>query len=201
MKNFDAVIATGSNNSARYFDYYFGKYPNIIRKNRNSIALIKGDETPEQLKALAKDVFFYFGLGCRNVSKILLPKGYKIPTLLDDFQGYDTVSMHYKYLNNYEYQKSLLLINNEMHFDNGFLLLREKPELATAVSVINYEFYDDYQAQIRLLNIQNDDVQCVVEGDNAVNNAINFGETQSPKLMDYSDNVDVMEFLGTLKNC
>ncbi len=198
VKNFDAVIATGSNNSSRYFDYYFGKYPNIIRKNRNSIALIKGDETPEQLKELGKDVFYYFGLGCRNISKIMLPKGYNISILLDNLKSYDKVSMHTKYLNNYEYQKSLLLINNEMHFDNGFLLLREKEGLATAVSVINYEFYDDYDAQLRLLNMQNDQIQCIVEGGNGVKNGVKFGNTQSPKLMEYADNVDVIEFLGQL---
>ncbi len=198
MKNFDAVIATGSNNSARYFDYYFGKYPNIIRKNRNSVAILTGDETPEQLKEFGKDVFYYFGLGCRNVSKMLLPRGYEIATLLDNFQSYDKVSMHSKYLNNYEYQKSLLLINNELHFDNGFLLLREKEGLATAVSVINYEFYDDYDAQLRLLNMQNDQIQCIVEGGNGVKNGVKFGNTQSPKLMEYADNVDVIEFLGQL---
>ncbi len=200
MKNFDAVIATGSNNSSRYFDYYFGKYPNIIRKNRNSIAIIKGDESAEQLKELGKDVFYYFGLGCRNVSKILLPRGYEIATLLDNFQSYDKVSMHSKYLNNYEYQKSLLLINSELHFDNGFLLLREKPELATAVSVMNYEYYDDYDAEIRRLNMQNDQIQCVVTGKMDVNNAVLFGKTQSPSLMEYADNVDVIEFLTSLKN-
>ncbi len=199
MKNFDAVIATGSNNSSRYFDYYFGKYPNIIRKNRNSLAILTGEESPEQLVALGNDIFSYFGLGCRNVSKLLLPKGYEMSKLLDNFESFSQVSMHSKYLNNYEYQKSLLLINNTMHFDNGFLLLREKPEMATAVSVLNYEYYDDYNAEIRRLNMVNEQIQCIVEGKNMVNMSVYFGETQSPSLMEYADNVDVIEFLNALK--
>jgi len=200
MKNFDAVIATGSNNSARYFDYYFGKYPNIVRKNRNSVAILTGVETAEELKEFGKDVFSYFGLGCRNVSKILVPRGYQMATLLDNFQSYDKVSMHSKYLNNYEYQKSLLLINSELHFDNGFLLLREKPEMATAVSVMNYEYYDDLDAEIRRLNMQNDQIQCIVAAESVVRNAVLFGKTQSPDLMEYADNVDVIEFLAGLGN-
>ncbi len=198
MKDFDAVIATGSNNTSRYFDYYFSKYPNIIRHNRNSIAFLTGNETVDELKELGKDVFFYFGLGCRNVSKIMLPQGYSIPHLLDQWQHFETVSQHSKYFNNYEYNKSLFLINKEPHFDNGFALLREDMAFTSPVSVINYEFYNDKNAEIRRLNMNNEQIQCIVSGENAINGAIYFGKTQSPSLMEYADNVDVMEFLQTL---
>lgn len=200
LKNFDAVIATGSNNTSRYFDYYFGKYPNIIRKNRNSVAFLTGDESKEDIENLGKDIFYYFGLGCRNVSKLLLPEDYSIPKLLDNWQSFDFVTQHTKYFNNYEYNRSLLLINKEPHFDNGFLILREDDSLVSPVSVLNYEFYSDKDARIRRLNIYNDQIQCIVSNENVIKNAVAFGKSQSPTLMQYADNVDVINFLGEQKN-
>ncbi|HHB51974.1 MAG TPA: acyl-CoA reductase [Saprospiraceae bacterium] len=199
LKNFDAVIATGSNNTSRYFDYYFGKYPNIIRKNRNSIAFLNGDESDEELIELGKDVFYYFGLGCRNVSKLLIPNGFSIPHLLDLWQGFESIAQHTKYFNNYEYNRSLLLINKDPHFDNGFLILQENNSLASPVSVINFEFYSDKDAEIRRLNMHNEQIQCVVSSENDIKNAVAFGKSQSPSLMEYADNVDVMKFLSLLK--
>ena len=201
LKDFDAVIATGSNNSSRYFDYYFGKYPHIIRHNRNSVALLTGLETKEEKHDLAKDVFQYFGLGCRNVSKLMLPFGYDIPSLLDEFQYFDNIQQHNKYLNNYEYNKSLFLINKMPHFDNGFLLLVENPNIASPISVLHYEFYypplDD---EIKRLSIANENIQCVLSNEKSVKNAVKFGESQSPSLMEYADNEDVMMFLEHLKS-
>ncbi len=199
LKDFDAVIATGSNNSSRYFDFYFGKYPNIIRHNRNSVALLSGEETKEELRLLAKDIFSYFGLGCRNVSKLMLPRNYDIPSLLDEFQSFDYLSMHNKYFNNYEYNKSLLLINKEAHFDNGFLLLKENPALSTPVSVLHYEFYDDKEDEIERLNRANEQIQCVLSTEKGLQNGVLLGESQSPTLMQYADNVDIMEFLLKLE--
>lgn len=198
MKDFDAVIATGSNNSSRYFDYYFGKYPHIIRKNRNSVAILNGKENNIDLENLAKDVFYYYGLGCRNVSKILLPIGYEIPTILDAFQSYDYMSMHTKYINNYEYNKSLMLINKQVHFDNGFLLMTENAAISSPAAVLHYEFYTDYESEIRRLNIRNDSIQCVISGEKDINNAVLFGNSQVPGLMEYADNVDVISFLDAL---
>jgi len=198
MKDFDAVIATGSNNSSRYFDYYFGKYPNIIRSNRNSVAILTGEETNEQLEALGRDIFFYFGLGCRSVSKLMLPAGYSIPHLLDNLEKYNFVREHTKYLNNYEYNKSLLLINKEPHFDNGFLILRENGALASPISIINYEYYSDLDAEIRRFSMKNDDIQCVLSEVKDIKNVVSLGESQSPSLMEYADNVDVISFIEGL---
>ena len=198
MKDFDAVIATGSNNSSRYFDYYFGKYPHIIRSNRNSVAILTVNETNDQLEALGKDIFYYFGLGCRSVSKLMLPLGYDIPHLLDNLEKYNYVREHTKYLNNYEYNKSLLLINKEPHFDNGFLILRENGALASPISVINYEYYSDIDAEIRRFSMKNDDIQCVLSEIKEIKNTVSLGESQMPNLMEYADNVDVISFLGGL---
>jgi len=198
MKDFDAVIATGSNNSSRYFDYYFGKYPHIIRSNRNAVAILTGKETDEQLEALGKDIFYYFGLGCRSVSKLMLPKDYSIPHLLDNLEKYNYVREHTKYLNNYEYNKSLLLINKEHHFDNGFLILRENGALASPISIINYEYYSDLDAEIRRFSMKNDDIQCVLSEVKEINNVVSLGESQSPTLMEYADNVDVISFINGL---
>jgi hypothetical protein len=198
LKGFDAVIATGSNNSARYFDYYFGKYPHIIRQNRHSVAIITGNEGTDRLKELGKDVFNYFGLGCRNVSKVLLPENYPIPQLLDQFQSYYSILQHNKYVNNYEYNKSLYLINKQAHLDTGFLLLVENTALSSPVGVLHYEYYSDLNTAIRQLKTMEDQIQCVLSEEKGVNNAIIFGESQKPGLMDYADNVDVMRFLGGL---
>jgi hypothetical protein len=198
LKDFDAVIATGSNNSARYFDYYFGKYPNIIRRNRNSVAVLDGSETEQQLRALADDVFLYFGLGCRSVSKIFVPAAYDLTQLLDAFSGYVFLHEHTKYFNNYEYNKSIFLLNKVPHLDNGFCLLTENVSPASPVSVLHYEEYDDLDVLQRRLQTESTQIQCIAGGEKLHIRHENFGNTQYPRLDEYADNVDVINFLGAL---
>lgn len=185
LNDAEAVIATGSDNTARYFEFYFRNIPHIIRKNRSSIALINGLETDEQLIALGNDVFSYFGLGCRNVSKLFVPAGYDFVRLLGLWETYQDVFNHHKYANNYEYNKSILLVNRTPHLDNGFLLLTENTALVSPISVVYYE------AGVPDLN--SDKIQCIV-GDGHVP----FGKTQEPELTDYADNVDTLKFLTAL---
>lgn len=195
LKNFDAVIATGSNNSARYFEYYFGKYPHIIRKNRSGIAVLDGSETNEDLEKLADDIFLYFGLGCRNVSKIFVPKNYDFLRLLPIFEARKKVVENNKYFNNYEYNKAIYLVNGVAHFDTGNLLLVENQQISSPVSVLFYSFYENKNALIQLLELEKENIQCVVASKSIVNNSIFFGESQRPNLWDYADQVDVIEFL------
>ena len=198
LKDFNAIIATGSNNSARYFDYYFGKYPHIIRRNRNSVAILTGDESDSELNLLADDVYLYFGLGCRSISKVFIPKGYNLPHLLDHFNHYMFLHEHTKYFNNYEYNKSIFLLNKVPHFDNGFHLITESTSYASPVSVLYYEEYEDLAVLERRLMVENEQIQCIVSGENVNIEHQNFGFTQKPELLEYADNVDVMSFLGGL---
>lgn len=195
LKNFDAIIATGSNNSSRYFDYYFGKYPHIIRKNRNSCAILTGNENEADLLNLAADMMDYYGLGCRNVSKLYFPKTYSLTSLLKATEIYEEYAQHNAYRNNYDYQKSLLLINKIPHLDNGILLLKEHPALATPVSVYNFEYYEDISTLRKELINQKDMIQCIVSGDPM---DIPFGKTQSPAWTDYADEKDTLDFLVSL---
>ncbi len=195
--NFDAVIATGSNNSARYFDAYFSKYPNIIRRNRNSAAVLSGNETNEQLRDLGKDVFQYFGLGCRNVSKLYLPKGYDITNLLDQWKCFEYLADHSKYANNYDYQRSILLMNSTPHFDNGFVLLQESTQLSSPIGVLYYEYYTDKKLLESRLQLLSENIQCIVREDST--DYVAFGKAQEPELWDYADGVDTMQFLTQLK--
>lgn len=197
LENFDAVIATGSNNSSRYFDYYFGKVPNIIRKNRNSIALLTGDETTEQLARLGHDIFDYFGLGCRNVSKLMVPKGYNFDILFQSIESFSPIINHNKYNNNYGYNRSIYLVGNEQHLDNNFLLLKENPSISSPLAVLFYEYYNDLQTAQEYLKQQSDNIQCVVSGASIKidNQVVDFGMSQQPALWDYADNVDTMAFL------
>ena len=198
LKDFDAVIATGSNNSSRYFDYYFGKVPNIIRKNRNSVAVINGTETKEDIENLGNDIFDYFGLGCRNVSKIYLPKGYDIANFYEGIESFQPIINHFKYNNNYDYNKSIYLVNAAKHYDNGFLLLKEDESLSSPLAVIFYEEYDNIQQLEEKLSLQTDNIQCVVTKESLTINIFPFGESQHPKLWDYADNVNTVEFLNSL---
>ena len=200
LKDFDAIIATGSNNTSRYFDYYFSKVPNIIRKNRNSVAVLNGNETISEIENLGHDVFDYFGLGCRNVSKIYVPKGYDLKNLFEPLEKYQPIINHFKYNNNYDYNKSIYLVNAVKHFDNGFLLVKEDENFVSPLAVLFYEEYSDIKTIEEKLNAQDEQIQCVVSKlDLNINkDKIGFGDSQNPKLWDYADNVNTIEFLQTL---
>jgi hypothetical protein len=187
---FDAVIATGSDNSSRYFEYYFGKYPNIIRKNRNSIAIIEGDESDDELEALGADIFSYFGLGCRNVSKVFLPNGYDIMKLTKNWDNFTGVSTNIKYANNYDFNKAVYLVNKEVFHDTGYLLLKEERKISSPVSVLYYEYYDSQDAVKQQTELLKEKIQCVIG-----RHGIPFGKAQSPHLWDYADGIDTIEFL------
>ena len=199
LENFDAVIATGSDNTARYFEYYFGKYPHIIRKNRNGIAVLNGKETTEELTNLGKDIFSYFGLGCRNVSKIYVPENYDFDLFFKAIDDYRQVINHARYVNNYDYNKSVFLVNKQPHLDNGFLLLKEDTGISSPVSVVFYEHYDDFGSLYKIIQHDQEKIQCVVSADKRISRSVKPGMTQSPQLWDYADGVDTMEFLINLK--
>jgi hypothetical protein len=197
LENFDAVIATGSNNTARYFEYYFKDKPSIIRKSRNSIAVLNGKETKEQLSALGEDIFRYFGLGCRNVSKIFVPKGYVFDTFFEAIFEYQDVIHYEKYANNYDYNKAVFLMSNFKLLDNGFLTIKEDKSHASPISSVFYEFYDDINDLQTRLQSENELIQCIVSN-NIIENSVNFGQTQKPKLWNYADNIDTISFLLTI---
>lgn len=190
LRGFDAVIATGSNNSSRYFEYYFAKYPNIIRKNRNSVAILRGDETPAELTGLGKDVFSYFGLGCRNVSKIYVPEGYDVSELEKFWRTWSHLKDHSAWANNYDYNKAIYLVNRQKFHDTGFVMLREDHRMASPVSVLHYEYYSNEPDVYRETERLNDSIQCI-----AGRNHIPFGRTQMPHLWEYADGKDTLEFL------
>lgn len=198
LKAKDAYIATGSDNSARYFEYYFGKYPNVIRKNRTSVAILNGDENESDLQALGRDVFQYYGLGCRNVSKLYVNGMESIRRFLDAVENYKYVADNHKYFNNYEYNKSIYLVNREPHLDNGFLLVRESEGLVSPISVVFYEIYnDEYELKNSLSKIS-DKIQCILSKDAWYPQSLPFGEAQCPALDDYADGVDTIGFLKSL---
>ena len=192
LKGCDAYIATGSNNSAGYFEYYFAKYPHIIRRNRTSVAILTGDETNEDLDRLADDVYLYFGLGCRNVTKLYIPEGYDFIPLLTAFKKYNYLADHHKYKNNYDYNLAILLLNKKFYMSNESILLAEEASLFSPISQLNYEFYTDWD-RLTISLKQNENLQCI-----AGKGFIPFGETQKPSLYDYADGVDTMQFLATL---
>lgn len=196
LENFDAVIATGSNNTARYFDYYFKDKPSIIRKSRNSVAVLNGKETKEQLSALGEDIFRYFGLGCRNVSKLFVPKGYTFDAFFEAIFKYQDVIHYEKYANNYDYNKAVFLMSNFKLLDNGFLILKEDKSHASPISSVFYEFYEDISELDSKLDSECDQIQCVVS-DNLIKKSTDFGQTQHPHLWNYADNVDTISFLLT----
>jgi hypothetical protein len=195
----DAFIATGSDNTARYFDYYFAKKPNIIRRNRTSAGILNGNETTEELAALGQDILQYFGLGCRNVAKIFVPEGYNFNAFFEALEPlHDTYVNHHKYFNNYEYNKSVYLVNREPHFDNGFLMLRQTESLVSPISVLFYESYRSSAELAELLAKQEEKIQCIVSQKSSYPNSLSFGQAQSPSLFDYADGVDTMAFLTNL---
>lgn len=199
LEAFDAVIATGSNNTARYFEFYFGKYPNIIRKNRNSVTVLTGNETSEQLEGLSNDIFRYFGLGCRNVSKLYLPKDYNFDKFFNAMFTWKEVINDNKYINNYDYNKAVYLMSLINLLDNEFLLLKEDTGFSSPISVTFYEYYDDIESVKQKLISEKENIQCIVSNA-GIENEINFGDTQKPELWDYADNIDTIDFLIKLPN-
>jgi len=198
LKDFDAIIATGSNNTSRYFEYYFGKVPNIIRKNRNSIAVLDGLETEEEIAVLGHDIFDYYGMGCRSVSKIYLPEGYEIKNFFEPIEPFQDISNHFKYNNNYDYNKSIYLVNSVPHLDNGFLLLTENEALSSPLAVLYYEHYKNLEELNLKLEEMQDSIQCVVTHAAMKLNVgvVTFGQSQHPQLWDYADNVNTIDFLN-----
>ncbi|WP_130735029.1 acyl-CoA reductase [Flavobacterium sp. J27] len=198
LENFDAVIATGSNNTARYFEYYFKDKPSIIRKNRNSVAILTGEESQEELINLGEDIFRYFGLGCRNVSKIFIPKGYHFDAFFNAMFSYQEIIKYDKYANNYDYNKAVYLMSNYKLLDNGFLTLKEDENYASPISSVFYEYYENIDEVTEKLKKDVDKIQCVVSKSHFPN-SIRFGQTQKPNLWDYADNIDTIAFLLTLQ--
>ncbi len=191
LKGCDAYIATGSNNSARYFDYYFSKYPSIIRKNRTSVSILTGNETSDELEKLADDIHIYFGLGCRNVTKIFVPAGYEFLPLLQSFHKYKYFADHHKYKNNYDYNLSIQLMNSRYYMTNGSTLLVENESVFSPISQLNYSFYNQVDNVLETLK-DSKEVQCIA------GIGIPLGKAQQPGLMDYADGIDTMQFLLTL---
>ncbi len=190
LKGFTKVIATGSNNTSRYFEYYFRNIPSIIRRNRNSIAIIDGTESPGELGLLGDDIFTYFGLGCRNVIKLYLPEGYDPESLTRHWSRYGTLRSHYKYSVNYDHNKAVMIVNRERFFDGGFVLFRESPSLSPPMAVVHYEFYHQEDLPFAPPEMEGELLQCV-----AGHGYLPFGTTQQPELWDYADNTDTISFL------
>ena len=197
LENFDAVIATGSNNTARYFEYYFKDKPSIIRKSRNSVAVLDGSESKEQMIALGEDIFRYFGLGCRNVSKLFVPKGYNFDAFFGGIFPYQDVIKYEKYANNYDYNKAVFLMSNFKLLDNEFLTIKEDTSYASPISSVFYEFYDDLEVLKTKLASENEQIQCIVSN-GIIKKSVPFGKTQQPELWDYADNVDTIAFLQSI---
>ncbi len=198
LENFDAVIATGSNNTARYLEYYFKDYLNIIRKNRTSVAVLNGDETDKELQLLAEDIFRYFGLGCRNVTRIFIPENYKIDRLFENFLNFKEIINHHQYANNYEYNRAIYLLNQEKFWDNNFVMLKEDDALFSPLSVINFSRYSELDEVKNFTSKNEENIQCIVAKPELGFNSVTFGEAQNPQLDTYADNVDTMQFLEVI---
>ncbi len=198
LTNIDAVIATGSDNTARHFEYYFSKIPSIIRRNRVSVAVLTGNESGGELAALGGDMLQYFGLGCRNVSKVFIPKEMTLNRLYEAIEPWKTVINAQKYANNYEYNRSIFLLKSVLHLDNGFLIAVETEELTSAIAVFYYERYASLDDVKRQLEAQQSKIQCVVASKGVVENAVPFGAAQSPYPWEYADGVDTLDFLGRI---
>ena len=197
LEGFDAVIATGSNNTARYFEYYFKNKPSIIRKNRNSVAVLNGNESFEDLVNLGEDIFRYFGLGCRNVSKLFIPKGYNFDNFFKAMFEYRDVIQYEKYANNYDYNKAVFLMSNFQILDDEFMTIKEDLSYSSPISSVFYEFYENLEDVKKRLENDTDQIQCVVSN-NLIPNSVAYGQTQQPNLWDYADNVDTLAFLSKI---
>jgi hypothetical protein len=200
LSGYDAVIATGSNNTRRYFEYYFKNVPTIIRGHKNSVAVLTGNETEEQLEALVDDLFLYFGLGCRSISKLYLPSNFTVETLFPYFEKYNHILYHHhKYMNNYLYHKSIMMVNRTKFLENGFVMMSENPQIASPISVIHYQYYHTLKEVQAELEVRRDEIQCVVSNADLSIGSVEFGNAQKPRLFDYADGVDVVGFLLALK--
>jgi hypothetical protein len=196
LTGFDAVIATGSNNSSNYFEYYFSKYPHIIRKNRNGIAILNGEENDQELSGLADDIFLYFGMGCRSVSKLYIPAGYDFTRLFRAFQKYDHVGRHHKWMSNHDYYRSIFALNAIPALDNGFILLTQNTLIASPPAVLYFEFYENREDLIAGLSLKQDEIQIVVSAAEITLPYCLPGQAQRPRLNDYSDGIDTLQFLN-----
>jgi len=194
LEGFDAVIATGSDNTARYFEYYFKDKPSIIRKNRNSVAVLTGNESKEELEALSDDIFRYYGLGCRSVSKLFVPKDYNFDAFFNAVYKWHPIIHEAKYANNYDYNKAVYLMSEYDMLENGFLMLKEDESYASPIATLFYEYYDDLDHLKEKLIEDKEDIQCIVSKE-FMQDEVSFGQTQKPQLWDYADNVDTVEFL------
>ncbi|WP_298556155.1 acyl-CoA reductase [uncultured Algibacter sp.] len=194
IENFDAVIATGSNNTARYFEYYFKGKPSIIRNNRNSVAVLTGEETTEDLKNLSEDIFRYYGLGCRNVSKLFVPKGYDFKVFFEAIYHWHPIVEKAKYANNYDYNKAVYLMSEFDMLENGFFMIKEDKNFASPIATMFYEYYENASKLKETLEVKKEQIQCIVSH-GFIKKEIAFGATQKPQLWDYADDVDSVEFL------
>ncbi len=194
IENFDAVIATGSDNTARYFEHYFKGKKSIIRNNRNSIGVLNGKETEADFKNLSEDIFRYYGLGCRNVSKLYVPKGYKFDTFFKGIYHWHTIINKAKYANNYDYNKAVYLMSEFDMLENGFFMIKEDDSFSSPIATLFYEFYEDPLALKEILETKKHKIQCIV-AKGFSEREIGFGETQKPQLWDYADDVNTIEFL------
>ncbi|GAA3589211.1 acyl-CoA reductase [Flavivirga amylovorans] len=198
IEGFDAVIATGSNNTARYFEYYFKGKPSIIRNNRNSVAVLNGKESKEELEALSEDIFRYYGLGCRNVSKLFVPKNYNFDAFFEAMYHWHPIINKAKYANNYDYNKAVYLMSEFDMLENGFLMIKEDKSYASPIATVFYEYYDSTKQLKEKLDIETQQIQCIVSN-GFTENEISFGATQKPQLWDYADSVDSIEFLLAIR--
>ncbi|RPD98668.1 acyl-CoA reductase [Aureibaculum marinum] len=197
LTDFDATIATGSNNTARYFKYYFGNKPHIIRNNRNSVAVLTGNENLDTLKGIGEDIFRYFGLGCRSVSKLFVPKGYDFNLFFNAIYEYNDIINYKKYENNYDYNKAVYLMSEFDILENGFFMIKEDNSYSSPIATAFYEYYDNLDNLKSKLKADNDYIQCVVS--DVLENTVNFGKTQQPGLSEYADGVDTLKFLSELE--
>lgn len=197
LSDFDAVIATGSNNTARYFEYYFKSKPHIIRKNRNSVAVLTGNETEEELKQLSNDIFWYFGLGCRSVSKLFVPKGYDFNSFFGGMYHKHQIINNIKYANNYDYNKAVYLMSEFDILENGFLMIKEDKSYASPIATVFYEYYTNTNDLKTKLQKDSKQIQCVVSN-GFLKNEVKFGQTQYPQLWDYADNINTLQFLASI---
>ncbi|NVK51480.1 MAG: acyl-CoA reductase [Flavobacteriaceae bacterium] len=198
LENYDAVIATGSDNTARYFEYYFKDKPSIIRKNRNSVAVLTGNESEIELESLSNDIFQYFGLGCRSVSKLFVPKGYNFDLFFKGMYNKHKIINNAKYANNYDYNKAVYLMSEFDLLENGFIMIKEDESYASPIATVFYEYYTDLdELKSKVLN-DSEKIQCVVSSSNIFDNEISFGNTQNPQLWDYADGINTLDFLAKI---